>query len=103
MSAAIRITDWKPVPKGALLGFAKIEMPSGMILIDCTILTGANGPWASPPGKPMVGSDGTVVKDADNRIIYTGVVDFVSREKRNQWSQAVVAALQATQPEAFAP
>lgn len=102
MNAAIRITDWKPVRKGALLGFARMEMPSGMVLIDCTILTGANGPWASPPGKPMVGSDGTVARDANNKTRYTAVVDFVSREHRTRWSEAVIAALQASHPEALA-
>jgi hypothetical protein len=30
MSAAIRITDWKPVRKGALLGFARIEALQAM-------------------------------------------------------------------------
>ena len=37
----VKILDWRPLPKNSLLGFAKIEFPSGMILGDITILTSA--------------------------------------------------------------
>lgn len=52
-SKNIRITDWRPLPKNSLLGFAQVEFPSGLIISDVTILTGDRGLWASPPSKPM--------------------------------------------------
>ena len=33
------------------------------MIADVTVLVGENGPWASPPGKPMVGRDGVVMKE----------------------------------------
>ena len=53
---AIRILEFRSVQKGALRGFAKIALSSGMIISDVTILAGDRGPWASPPSKPMVGA-----------------------------------------------
>jgi hypothetical protein len=52
MRATIKILDWRSMRKNSLLGFAKTEMPSGMVISDVTVLVGANGPWASPPSKP---------------------------------------------------
>jgi hypothetical protein len=43
VSATVKILDWRPMRKNSLLGFAKIELPSGMMISDVTVLTGANG------------------------------------------------------------
>ncbi len=34
----ISVTDWKPMRKGALRGFASVSMPSGMIMREVSIL-----------------------------------------------------------------
>ena len=100
--SAILIRDWRPVRKGALLGFARVELPSGMILADCTVMTGERGPWVSPPSKPMIGRDGTALKDADTgRVKYQPIIEFASREIRDRFSTAVVEALRDAHPEAF--
>jgi hypothetical protein len=59
---AIKILDWRTLRKGSLLGFAKVEFRSGLIISDVTILTSEKGPWASPPSKPMIGRDGAIMK-----------------------------------------
>ncbi len=45
MSRAVTIRDWRPMRKNSLLGFARVELPSGMIVADVTILVGERGPW----------------------------------------------------------
>ena len=40
MTGIVKILDWRPLRKNSLLGFAKIELPSGMVISDVTILTG---------------------------------------------------------------
>ena len=91
--------------KNSLLGFARVPDPSGLNhRADVTVLNGERGPWASPPSKPQIDRDGLVIKDpATGRIRYSPLIDFISREHRNRWSQAVVEALQTSHPEAFAP
>jgi len=99
--SAIKILDFRPMRKNSLLGFAKIELPSGVIVSDVTILTGEHGPWASPPSKPMVGADGTVLRDDRGKIRYSLLIEFTSKEIRQRFSDAVVAAVRAAHPEAL--
>ena len=95
------IRDWRPMRKNTLLGFAKVELPSGMILADVTVLVGERGPWASPPSKPMIGRDGTAIKDAAGKARYTPIVEFASKDIRERFSAGVVEAMRAAHPEAF--
>ena len=98
---AVKVREFKQLRKGSLLGFARIEMPSGMILHDVTILTGEHGPWASPPSKPMIGRDGVAIKDAAGKTRYSPLIEFASREARERFSTAVIEAMRAAHPEAM--
>ncbi len=100
--STIQIRDWRPMRKGSLLGFAKVELPSGMILSDVTILQGERGAWASPPSKPMIGRDGMAMKDASGKVKYQPLVEFTSKEVRDRFSAGVIDGLRAAHPEAFA-
>ena len=97
----IQILEWKPLRKGSLLGFAKIKMPSGMILSDVTVLQGGRGAWASPPAKPLIDRDGMVQKDANGKTKYASLVEFTSKEIRDKFSNAVIDGLRASHPDAF--
>lgn len=99
--SAIKVLDWRELHKGALLGFAKVQLPSGMILSDVTILAGSSGPWASPPSKPMIGRDGAVMKDDKGKVRYSPIIEFASKEIRDKWSGAVIDAMRAARPEVF--
>jgi hypothetical protein len=101
----VRIVDFRSVRRNSLLGFARVELPSGMVIADVTVmLAGTTGrPWASPPSKPMVDREGVVLKDPNGKIRYTPIIEFTSREIRTRWSDAVIAAMQAAHPEAFVP
>jgi DNA-binding cell septation regulator SpoVG len=99
MSPSPKILDWRPMQRNTLRGFAKVEFGSGLIISDVTILKGDRGPWASPPSKPMVGRDGTVMKDQDGKVRYTPIIEFSSREIRDKWSDSIIEAMRATHPE----
>ncbi len=99
--SAIQIRDWRPLRKGALLGFAKVELPSGMILADVAILAGDHGPWASPPSKPMLDRGGVALKDGAGKFKYAPIVEFVSAAVRDRFSGGVIDALRAAHPEAL--
>ncbi len=100
--SAVQIRDWRPLRKGSLLGFAKVELPSGMVLADVTILVGDRGPWASPPSKPLIDRDGMVIKDANGKTRYSPVVEFTSKDIREKFSAAVIESLRAAHPGVFA-
>lgn len=99
--ADVKILDWREMRRNSLLGFAKVELPSGMVISDVTILSGEHGPWASPPSKPMVGRDGAVLKDAAAKVKYQAIIEFASKDIRTRWSDAVIAAMKIAHPEVF--
>ena len=99
--ASPKILDFRQVTKNSLVGFAKVEFPSGMVISDVTILQGEKGPWASPPSKPMVGRDGTVMKDDNGKVRYVPIIEFTDKATRNRWSDSVIEAMRAAHPEAF--
>lgn len=99
--ATLKLLNWRPLPRNNLIGFAKIELASGMIVSEVAILKSASGVWASPPGRPMIGPGGVVLKDEDGRVRHSTVIEFTSREIRDLWSAAVVEAVRAAYPGAF--
>jgi DNA-binding cell septation regulator SpoVG len=101
MSSTVRIIDWRPLRRNSLLGFAKVELPSGLVIADVTILTGDRGPWASPPSKPMVDRDGIVLRDEKHKIRYQPIIEFTSKTVRDRFSDQVIAALRDRYPEAI--
>src|SRR5438309_1638090 len=54
----MRLIAWRPITKGTLRGFATVELPIGLKLIDCAVFVGVRGAWASPPAKPLIDKDG---------------------------------------------
>jgi hypothetical protein len=102
MTGSVKILDWRPLKKNSLLGFAKAEFPSGMVICDVTILTGERGPWASPPGKPMLDREGAALKDATGKLRYSPIIEFTSKSIRIRWSDAVISAMREAHPEVFA-
>ncbi len=96
-----KILEFRPLAKNSLIGFAKVEFPSGLIISDVTILTGERGPYAMPPSKPMVGRDGTVMKGDDGKVKYSPIIEFASKEIRTRWPDAVIAAMKVAHPEVF--
>jgi hypothetical protein len=96
-----RILEWRELRKNSLLGFAKVELPSGMILADVTILSGLHGPYALPPSKPMISPSGVVMKDRNGKTRYTPIVDFTTKDVRSKFSASVITALQQSHPKVF--
>ncbi len=84
------------------MGFAKVELPSGMILSDVTILKGDRGPWASPPSKPMVGRDGVALTDQNGKTKYSPIIEFASKDIRERFSTGIIEAMRAAHPSVFA-
>ena len=97
----MNILGWRPMRKNSLLGFAKVELPSGMILTDVAIHITDRGAWASPPSKPMIGPDGVALKDDAGKIRYLPVIEFKSKEIRSRFSIGVIEGLRAAHPEAL--
>jgi hypothetical protein len=101
MSAAFHVTNFRAIQAGALVGFADVALPSGMILHRCSIFAKDDRAWASPPSKPIIGRDGTAQRTSDAKVRYEPTVSFTDRWTAERWSTAVVEALRAEHPDVF--
>lgn len=95
------VEEFKAVTRNSLRGFARVRMPSGMIFHDVGIYETDGTRWASPASKPMLGRDGTQIK-RDGKPAYQPMISFVSKEARDKFSSTIIAAIEASHPEAFA-
>jgi hypothetical protein len=99
---ALTVEEFSAVHRNSLRGFAKVVLPSGMILIDVTINVTKDQPWASPPSKPMLTREGIALRDENGKIKYSPCVTFSSKQHRDRFSESVIAALLARFPGALA-
>jgi hypothetical protein len=100
-AASITIVAWKPLARGSLLGFATAALPLGMIVHDVAVHRKGDAIWASPPGKPQIGRDGTPIRDSDGKVQYSQIITFSDEAARGRFSDGVLAALRASHPEAL--
>ena len=95
------IEDFKPMTRNSLRGFARARMPSGVIYHDVAIHQRDGTRWASPASKPMIGAYGTQMRGTDGKAAWQPIISFVSKEVRDQFSRAIVAAVEIGFPGAF--
>jgi hypothetical protein len=90
------LVSCKPVVKGALRGFATVELP-----IDRPALVGTKGPWVGLPTKKPFDRDGGQRTGADGKPAYSPVLEWSSRDLSDRFSAAVVALVRAAHPDAL--
>jgi hypothetical protein len=81
---------WKPLVKGALRGFATVELLIGLRLIDCAVLVSKNKAWANVPSNPVLDRDGQQKIEANGKPGYVPVLELRSRDLAQRFSAAVV-------------
>jgi hypothetical protein len=87
---------FSPLQRNTMLGFAEITIVDlGMTLRDIVVHSKNGASWASPPARPQV-RDGTLMKDDSGKIVYAPIIEFGSREARDQFSNSVIEAVRAT-------
>jgi hypothetical protein len=96
----LRLISWKQhIARGQLRGWATVEITSiGLRIVDAPVLIGRDGPWATLPEKPALDRDGKRKLDINGKPEWATVVEWKSRELRQGFSDAVVAAVRRAHP-----
>jgi len=97
----MRLIGWKPLERSSLRGFATVELPMGLKIVDCPVLMSNGKVWAALPSKPQIGEDGQQRRDAGGKSALSPVVQWRNRDLAGRWSDAVVALVRAAHPEVF--
>jgi hypothetical protein len=96
----MRLISFKPVQKGALIGFANIELPNSLRIDGCVVMCSNNKYWASFPAKPVLDAEGRQVV-IDGKKQYAAIIQWPDRETSTRFSDALVALVREAHPEAF--
>jgi hypothetical protein len=86
----MRLLKWTPQRKGALRGFADVELANGLRIYGCPVLVASNGrAWATFPGRPQIDREDRLIRQ-DGRAQYTKVLDWATRDVADRFSQSIV-------------
>jgi hypothetical protein len=97
----MQLVSWKPLLRGSLRGFARVELAIGLTLIDCPafVLNGKAG--VSLPSKLQIDRDGRQRTDASGKPAWAAVLEWRDRSLADRFSAAVVAEIRAAHPGAL--
>jgi hypothetical protein len=95
----LRLIAWRTLVKGALRGFATVELPIGLRIADCPVLVSKGKAWASLPSKPV--HDGRQKINANRKPAYVAVLEWNTRTLQDQFSTTVVELVRRAYPGAL--
>lgn len=93
-----RLLAWRTMAKNTLLGFAKVQFTSGLIIDEIAVHRSGSRVWAAPPARAWIDND-ALVRDERGRLKYQPLIDFANHGVRASWSRQVITALRDAQPE----
>ena len=63
----VSLTDWRPLRRNSLLGFASIRV-GALLIKDVTLHSNKGKRWAGLPAKPRINAGGEIMKDERGKI-----------------------------------
>ena len=97
-----KIKRWQPHQNAArtMLGYADIELPSGLVINGCKLMRGPNGSlWIAMPSERQVDRDGNPRLDANSKQLWRPIVEFANRGTADKFQQLILDALRRQHPE----
>jgi hypothetical protein len=85
----VKLLGFRPFAKGALRGFARVELPSGLRISDIPVLISNGKGWASLPSTPVLDADGKHKVDINNKRQHVPVLEWRDRDLAARFSDAV--------------
>jgi hypothetical protein len=94
----MRLVSWKPIRKGSLCGFAAVELPNSLALVDCPVCVASNGhPFATLPSKPVLDKRGQHAKP-NGKGQYTAIARWPNKDIATAFSDPVIELVRAQHP-----
>jgi hypothetical protein len=97
----MRLLAWKPLTKNSLRGFASVELPNKLCIIDIPVLISRGNAWVTLPSKPQIDSEGRHKRDPNGQSACIKILEWRDRDLSTGFSDAVVALVSAAHPDAL--
>jgi DNA-binding cell septation regulator SpoVG len=85
-AASFSVSNWRPLQKNTLRAFWSITAPSGLTTHGCTLQEKADNRWLSMPARQY---------EKNGTTTWAPVVEFASKESRDKFQSAALAAIDA--------
>lgn len=103
MPLTIAVTEFKPLRKNTLVGFATVRIAEMRLTIrEIAIHEKNESRWAQLPARPWL-KNNALVFDARGKVQYSPLLEWDNRDVADAFSARVIAALLEHTPSAFAP
>jgi hypothetical protein len=79
------VTNWKAHEKNTLRGFLSINLPSGLVIHNCTLHQKNGSRWLGLPARQYVKDDGSTS--------YTPLIEFATKDARQRFQAAALEAV----------
>jgi hypothetical protein len=98
--ASARLLAWRPLRKSSLVGFARVQFGSGLIINEIAVHVAGSRAWAQPPARPWLEGNALVLTE-EGKPRWQPVVDFANHGVRASWSRQVVNVVREAHPDLF--
>ena len=97
----ISLTEWRTMRRNSLRGFATVRI-GGLVVRDVAVHNSNGKRWASLPSKPLINADGVAKRLDSGKIQYASIMEWSRRDLQDEFSEAVVEAIEREHPGATA-
>jgi len=97
MFMQISLTDWRAMRRNSLRGFASVRI-GGLLVRDISVHNSHGKRWASLPSKPLINGEGVAKRTDAGKIQYVPILEWSRRELSDEFSEAVIEALEREHP-----
>jgi hypothetical protein len=85
----MRLVHWQPLRRGALRGYADVEIPQlGLRLCGCAVFEKDGRRWAMPPARPRI-ENGELARDDNGRAVYEPTIEWIDPQLRAAFSDCI--------------
>jgi hypothetical protein len=95
------LRSWKPIRKGALIGFTFVSLPSRLQIDDVPGLLSHGSAWATLLAKPVITGEGVAKLSEAHKTQYVSLLCWRDRALSQEFSTAIVEPVRATDPKVF--
>jgi hypothetical protein len=100
---SVRVLGFRPKRQGTFRGFAKVQLPFGMIIPDCLIHVHGAKVVAYSPVRLAMAPDGKLLRYSSGKGCHRSMIEFATPGEKDAFSHAVGRAVAAAHPSILEP
>ena len=97
----LRLLDWRPIGKGAVIGRARVLLRNGLEISDIGLFAKDGRIWAHLPAQQQRDGNGRPITDDRGKSKYVSSIRWSTKELQDGFSRALIDVLREQFPDAL--